>query len=435
MSRSPLILALHPTRRALLRAAPAALSLPFVTGRPARAATEKVVVVTSFPEELTTRYEQEFEKRYPGAHVQFVWKQSRDALAYLSAPNQSGADVYWAPSIGNFPILRDRGVFQKISVDRAALPGKLGAETLSDPFFEAYDVAGYGVAIAPALLKERGLPTPKRWRDLASPAYAGHIAAPIPSRVGFAPALYDIVLQAEGWESGWALLSEISAGAELLASGPGPTANVREGKFPLALSIDFFALQEEANGLPVAFVYPERTAFLPAHVAMTASTKNPALAKAFIDFSLSRAGQKLMMEMDSSRHPARPDAYVGAPANIVDPFALPQSAIFPYDSEVGRRRPGLVNLLFDLALVEPHAEVATLWRVIRAAEAKGAPQAAEARRLAGLVPVSTKDADSPAFLEGFASRDSKDDAVVDAFRKTLADNRARATALLADAHP
>ena len=150
----------------------------------------------------------------------------------------------------------------------------MGAEELSDPFFEAYDVAGYGVAVNPTLLKDLGLPAPKAWRDLASPIYAGHLAAPIPSKVGFAPALYDIVLQAEGWENGWALLSEISANAELLASGPGPTASVREGKFPLALSIDFFALQAQANGMPVAFIYPERTAFLPAHIAITASTRN-----------------------------------------------------------------------------------------------------------------------------------------------------------------
>ena len=61
----------------------------------------------AFPEKLTTRYEAEFEKAHPDLHVQFVWKQSRDALALLSQPDQGGVDVYWAPSLGNFPILRD----------------------------------------------------------------------------------------------------------------------------------------------------------------------------------------------------------------------------------------------------------------------------------------------------------------------------------------
>ncbi len=407
---------------------------------PARADDRKIVVITSFPEELTTRYEQEFEKKFPGAHVQFIWKQSRDALAELSKPDQGGADVYWAPSLGNFPILRDRGALRKISVDRAALPGRLGEEHLSDPSgaYEAYDVAGYGVVINPALLKERGLSNPKNWRDLASPAFADQLVMPIPSKVGFAPALYDIILQSEGWERGWALLSEISGNAELLSSGAAPTSTVREGRAPLGLSIDFFALSAQANGLPVEFVYPARTAFLPAHIAIAASTRNFDLAKAFVDFALSRDGQKLMMETDSSRHPARPDAYENKPANLVDPFALGKEAIFAYDSEIGRRRPGLVNLLFDIALTEKHAQVTALWRAIHAAEAKlsnspnveAAKRVAEARRLGGLIPVAASEANDPAALERYANRDAVDPALIAKWRAALDKSRAKALALV-----
>lgn len=433
--------AVSPSRRALLLGAPSVIfaHLCGLIG-PARAEEGKIIVVTSFPEELTTRYEQEFEKKFPGVHVQYVWKQSRDALAELSKPDQGGADIYWAPSLGNFPILRDRGAFRKLSVDRAALPGRLGDERLSDPAgtYEAYDIAGYGVVVNPALLDARGLSRPKNWRDLASPAVADQLAMPIPSKVGFAPALYDIILQSEGWERGWALLGEMSGNAELLASGAGPTTSVREGRLPLALSIDFFALSAQANGLPVEFVYPARTAFLPAHIAITASTRNVDLAKAFVDFALSRDGQRLMMETDSSRHPARPDAYQNKPANIVDPFALGKDAIFAYDSEIGRRRPGLVSLLFDIALTERRAQVKDLWRAIHAAEAKlaASPDAeasrrvAEARRLAGFVPVAASEADDPKALEVYANRDAIDPALIGKWRAALDESRAAALALV-----
>ncbi len=261
-----------PSRRSVLLGALAASG---VLARPALAQTATLRVVTSFPEELTTRYEQEFEKTHPGAHVQFVWKQSRDALEMLSLADQGGADVYWAPSLGNFPLLRDRGALRAFAVDRAVLPGKLGAQRLSDAsgYFEAYDIAGYGVAINPALLAERGLKPPRAWRDLAAPAYAGQIVMPLASKVGFSPALYDIILQSEGWEAGWALLSEIAGNSELLAQGGGPVGAVKEGRAPLGLTIDFLALQARANGLPVDFVYPERTAFLPGHVAILAKTQ------------------------------------------------------------------------------------------------------------------------------------------------------------------
>ena len=139
---------------------------------------ETIVIVTSFPEELTTRYEREFERSHPQIHVQFVWKQSRDALAELIKPEQGGADIYWAPSPTNFALLRDRGAFRKISVDRAALPGRLGAQPLSDPtaLYEAYDVAGYGIVANPRPLAAAGLSAPRRWRDLASSEYARRMA-------------------------------------------------------------------------------------------------------------------------------------------------------------------------------------------------------------------------------------------------------------------
>ncbi|KAF0128122.1 MAG: extracellular solute-binding protein family 1, partial [Methylocystaceae bacterium] len=209
--------------------------------QPGASANETITVVTSFPEELTTRYEREFERSHPQIHVRFVWKQSRDALAELAKPEQGGADVYWAPAPANFALLRDRGAFRKVTADRAALPGRLGQQQLSDPagLYEAYDVAGYGIVANPSALAAAGLSAPRRWRDLASPEYARRLAMPIASKVGFSPALYDILLQSEGWDAGWRLISEMAGEATLLDSGVAPTASVREGKAALALTIDF----------------------------------------------------------------------------------------------------------------------------------------------------------------------------------------------------
>jgi ABC-type Fe3+ transport system substrate-binding protein len=435
-------LRLRPSRRGLLLSAPAAIGACLLP-RAGHAATETLVVVTSFPEELTTRYEAEFEKRQPNVHVQFVWKQSRDALALLSQPEQGGADVYWAPSLGTFPILRDRGAFRRISVDRTVLPGRLGDQVLSDPagMFEAYDVAGYGVVLDPAALARSGLPAPRSWRNLASPAYAGRIAMPIAGKVGFSPALYDIILQSEGWESGWALIGEIAGGAELLGSGVGPTTWVKEGRAALGLTIDFFAFGAEANGASISFVYPEKTAFLPAHIAITAATRRYEAAKSFVDFALSTAGQTLMMEADSSRHPARPDAYAGKATQIVDPFALPAGTFFPYDAEIGRRRPGVVSVLFDLLIAERHAETAALWRAIHAAEARlaaspnesASAEIARARRLAGFTPVSAAEASDPAFLDRFSGRELKDGEFAARWRAEISSARAEALSLVASA--
>lgn len=405
----------------------------------AHAEESKIVVVTSFPEELTTRYEQEFEKRHPGVHVQYVWKQSRDALLELGKPDQGGADVYWAPTLANFSILNERGAFRPIKVDRAVLPGKLANQQISDPAgrFEAFDVAGYGVVMNAPLAAAEKLPAPRRWSDLARPDRAHRLVMPIPAKVGFSPALYDILLQSEGWDAGWSLLSEMAGEAALLDQGALPTAQVREGKAVFGLTIDFFASSAMANGAPLEMIYPERTAFLPAHIAMTASTKHAEAAQAFIDFALSKDGQKLMMERDSMRHPARPDAYEEKPAALADPFKLPSDVILNYDFDIGRRRPPLITLLFDLVIVENHAENAALWRAIHAAEKKdGAsePRAgalAEARQLASYVPVSSVEARDASFLGRFASKNTIDQATVAKWREDIAAARRKARDLIA----
>jgi ABC-type Fe3+ transport system substrate-binding protein len=411
---------------------------------PVRAAeTETIVVVTSFPEELTTRYEREFERSHPEIHVQFVWKQSRDAFAELTKPEQGGADIYWAPSPSNFARLRARGAFRAISVDRAALPGRLGAQQLSDPtgVYEAYDIAGYGIVANPGALSAAGLSAPRRWRDLASPEYARRMAMPIAGKVGFSPALYDIFLQSEGWADGWRLLGEMAGEATLLDTGFAPTSAVREGKAALALTIDFIAEIARANGAPVEMLYPERTAFLPAHVAMTAASSHIAGAQAFIDFLLSKDGQQLMMERDSRRHPARPDAYQNAPDGFVDPFTLPASRTLDYDFEIGRRRPPLITLLFDLAIVEGHAENAELWGKIHGAEKKfvGDRKAmaviGEAKKFAAFVPVSEADSRATAYLDRFARRDAIDPQQIAQWRDQIAAARRQARDLVQSLEP
>lgn len=429
---------MYPLHITILRVIGSATFAAFLAVAAACAEDRKIVVVTSFPEELTTRYEQEFERRHPGLHVQYIWKQSRDALLELSKPNQGGADVYWAPALANFSILRERGVFRPIKVDRAVLPGRLANQQISDPGgrFEAYDIAGYGVVLNVPLAAAEKLVAPKRWRDLASADRARRLVMPIPAKVGFAPALYDIFLQSEGWDSGWSLLSEMASEATLLDQGALPTAQVKEGKAVFGFTIDFFAVSARANGAPVEMIYPERTAFLPAHIAMIASTKHPEDAQAFIDFTLSKDGQKLMMERDSMRHPVRPDAYAEKPAALVDPFNLPVDVILAYDFEIGRRRPPLVTLLFDLAVVENHAENAALWRAIHALEQKegtSGPHAdalTEARQLAGFVPVSNVEAHDVSFLGRFGSKEAIDPATIAKWRDEIAASHRRAKEIL-----
>jgi ABC-type glycerol-3-phosphate transport system substrate-binding protein len=174
---------------------------------------------------------------------------------------------------------------------------------------------------------------------------------------------------------------------------------------------------------------------------MTAGSEHVAAAQAFIDFLLSTDGQRLMLERDSRRHPARPDVYQSAPQGFADPFALPASTLLDYDSEIDRRRPPLIALLFDLAIVEAHAESAELWRKIHDAEKKFAGNAkaiaalGEAKRLAGFIPVSESDAQARTFLDRFARRDAIDPQQIAQWREEIGAARRQARDLVKSLEP
>lgn len=410
-----------PLRRRLLASTLtilAVLSTVTPTWAPAWALEDQVVVVTSYPEEMTGRYEQAFEKANPGVDLRIVWKHAREAQALLTSPGHGGADVYWTPSLPSFPALRDAGMFRPLAVDRAVLPGRIGAQEVSDPqgTYEAFEVAGYGIITNPAALAARGLTPPTSWRDLAQARFAGLVSLPIASQVGFSPALYESLLQDAGWDDGWALIGEIAGNARPITAGGQVADSVQTGETVAGLTIDFFARSAIANGHPVGFVYPPRTAFVPAQVAITAHAPHPDAAKAFVDFVLSAEGQAMLFHPDIRRSPVRPDVYGDASAGQVNPFA--QNGGFAYDVPLGLARSPLVVALFDRLVTERLPETAALWQTIHAAEAAlgptPAPERAErlarARALAGWVPVTAQDAADPALSALFRARRDTPDA-------------------------
>ncbi|CAO3359319.1 ABC transporter substrate-binding protein [Azospirillum palustre] len=394
------------------------------------AVEDRVVVMTSYPDELVQRYEQAFERANPGTDLQVVWKPSRDAAVELAKPDQGGVDVYWTPSLGSFPRLRDAGAFRPLTVDRAVLPGVVDGQFVSDRqgFFEAFEVAGYGLIVNPAALARDRLPQPATWRDLAATRWTGRLALPIAGQVGFSGALYDILLQAEGWEAGWVLLGEAAADATLVGSGGQVSESVVNGEADVAVTVDFFARSAIANGHPVALVYPPRTAFLPAQVAITRAAPHPDAARAFVDFVLSAPGQALLFHPDIRRYPVRPDVYAQAPAGTVNPFQRVGAEAYAYDMEKGLNRHGLIAALFDSLIAGRQDRLKTLWGAIHAAEAALANNAeptnkpdpertvlvSRARTLAGFVPVAGADADrlAPLFQDRRSNRNPEEQAAM-----------------------
>jgi len=395
----------------------------------ALAAPQVVTVVTSYPDEFVSRVEAAFEAANPGYRLNVIWRNAADAADFLRQPDHGGADVYWSPSPRNFAQLAQAGVWRPLPIDRASLPTHIGHTPLGDRagFYTASEVAGFGFAIVPDWFTRNGVPPPADWPDLTDPRLAGRIALPIPSQVGYAPPMVEIVLQAWGWDKGWALWSEIAGNAAPITRASTFVSDlVADGRYAVGLSIDFFVNSAIANGHPVRFVYPAHTGLNPAHIALTRAAPNAEGAARFVAFILSPAGQQLLRHADIRRLPVRPDAYASGGFN---PFAAAASGGMDFDAERARPRLALSSAVFDAMLVTPHGELATLWQDLHRAEANGHDLGA-VRRLLGTPPLDAAAADDPALQQRFAERDPTTTQLLAAWQRDCATRRDEARRLL-----
>ncbi|BAP55464.1 regulatory lipoprotein [Thioploca ingrica] len=364
---------------------------------------EQLTVMTSYPQEVVSRFEETFEHRHPEIQLQILWRMPHDALPYLLKPQQGGVDVYWAPSLGNFLALKAAGALGPLGINRNGLPERIGDTLLVDPqgTFLASETAGYGLFINPDKLAKLGVAEPKVWADLTDPHLKGEVVLPVPSGVGYAPVLVDQLLQAEGWEAGWKTWRAIAANSRLITNrGNFVTEEVSSGRATVGLTMDFFAASSVASGAKGKFLYPARTAFNPGQIAITASTPRRLVAETFVTFILSEEGQILLFHPAIRKLPVRSSVYTQAPPGYVNPFTLHVDT--RYDPVRGLARRSLNSALFDAAITRHHGTLIEVWALLHQAEVAATPKAQEtlgrARAALTALPLSEPAPDAPLAL-------------------------------------
>lgn len=381
----------------------------------ALAAEEKrVVVLTSYPQETISLFESAFEKANPGTRLEIVWRMPRDAMPYLLEPGSHGVDVYWSASTRNYSELARRDLLAPLERD-PGLPEQVGGFSISDARlrYRASEIASYGFACNRARLESRGLPCPRLWSDLAKPEYADRVLLPVPSQVGFAPLMYEILLQRLGWDAGWALITQIGANSALFVPGGAfITDRISLGEQDVGVTIDFFARSAEANGAPLSFTYPDVIGFSPAHVAILASAPHPEGARKYVAFLLSDEGQGILSHPDIRKLPVRPSSYASLDTDYFNPFAAAERQPVSYDLAAAQNRQALVNAVFDVLITDRHEALRDLWQSIHRAETvarergdeKLSTAAENAREAALWLPVSASQSEDASVQRGFAAQ-------------------------------
>lgn len=379
-----------------------------------QALEDKLVIVTSFPKDLTKQFKSAFEQKHPDIQVEMLKKKTTAGIKYIQeTAGNNNTDLFWASAPDAFEVLKGDGLLAKYTSSVKGIPAKVGAYPINDPdgFYTGFAAAGYGIMWNTRYLKAKKIPVPSQWSDLEKPVYHNHVGMSAPSRSGTTHLTVETLLQGDGWDKGWAKWKNIAGNFKTVTERSfGVPDGVNSGSFGIGIVIDFFGLSSKGSGFPVDFVYPHTTTLVPANIGLIKNSPHPQAAKAFIDFLLSDQGQTILLDKKIRRLPVNPDTYTQAPADFPNPFKDSSiGSAVKFDVLLSKGRYNLVNSLFDVMITYRLDDLRDATKAIQDAEAANgnARLIAEAKALVAALPITEAQAADPAFANIFKKKRKK----------------------------
>lgn len=378
-------------RHMLLMIGPMWLMLlyPPITGQ-----ADDLVLLSPHWEGIKHEFERAFRQVYAsdtGREVHLTWIDvggTSEILRFIrsefaSKPDGIGIDLLFGGGLDPFLVLKRLDLLQTYTPSSALLspiPAHLGGMPLYDPDGTWYGttLAGFGIMYNTIVLKLMQLPPITTWDELAQPAAFSWVGSADPRKSGSVHMMYEIILQAYGWDKGWAIITGIGANVRQFTNSSSQTPkDTALGEVAYGLSIDFQAwaqINEVGSGQLKFVMPPGLTMINPDAIAMLQGAPHQPVAAAFISFVLSEAGQKLWLlrkgvaggpqQFQLNRFSILPALYRSAAPDTlavqVNPFDW-QSG-FTFDTSLAAARWSLVNDLIGTLIVDQKPALNRAWR-------------------------------------------------------------------------
>lgn len=216
------------------------------------------------------------------------------------------ADIFWGGESALFDKLAEQKLLAKLDLPQAvvdSIPTSIGKPKpipLKDPngWWIGTVLEPYGLVYHPRLYQRLGLEAPKDWDDLLHPKLKGNVAQCAPTRSSSSHATYEVILQRDGDDKGWAWLQRLGGNTGIFTARSRDVPSVvAKGEFAAGFAVpSYMAFEDRLAGFDIKFVAPKTAWITPEPIAILAGAKNPNAARAFIEFVLSERGQRVAME-------------------------------------------------------------------------------------------------------------------------------------------
>ena len=249
----------------------------------------KLVIYTSQPNKDAQQTVDAFKAKHPNVQVDWIRDGTTKVMAKLRAEFEAGAPQ---PDV----LL----IADMVTMEGLKQEGRLMAHSGAN--VSAYDPALMDSGkhyfstklITTGIIYNINAPMkPTSYKDLAKPEANGKIAMPSPLTSG-AATIHMAALTGNP-DLGWAFYEKLAAqGANPKGGNGGTYKAIAGGEKLYGFVVDFLPIRNKKKGAPVEFVFPEEgVSAVTEPVAILSTAKNPAAAKAFVDFLLSMEGQEM----------------------------------------------------------------------------------------------------------------------------------------------
>ncbi len=288
-------------------------------------------VITRHPGEIQVATKEAFLKSeiaraYNIVNIEFY---SLDPVVWVSSIKRRGDfDVAWGGGPTLFDTLYENKLLaplegRLLSEAIAQIPDTLAGTSMKRVgpdgkiYWVAASVASFGFTVNYDVIRKFNLPVPSKWSDLASPELGRPLARELrpmvsiadPTRSTSHTRMYEIILQAYGWDLGWVNLTLMAANSLIEGGSTEARDNVKEGKVAVAITIDFFGYTVMKANPATEYIIPEGETIVNGDpIALLTTSRNVEAAKAFIAWVLTE-GQKIWFREDINRLPANPKSF------------------------------------------------------------------------------------------------------------------------------
>jgi ABC-type Fe3+ transport system substrate-binding protein len=230
---------------------------------------------------------------------------------------KQGADVGWGGGPTLFDDMYKMGYLVPITNQKVlSLIGTKIPESLAGMpmirkngtkvYWIAAALSSFGFTVNKKELQKWNLPFPNKWEDLATPDWAVNppqYGIADPTRSTSNTRIYQIILQAFGWDQGWRIMTLIAANSKIYEASDAVRDAVINGEIAAGNTIDFYGYTAMKQNPNCVYVIPQGESIINGDpIALLKYSKHPEAAQAFIYWVLTE-GQAVWMSPDINRLP------------------------------------------------------------------------------------------------------------------------------------